>query len=118
MRLIGPALLVVLLLRLQDLDPVLAALRWDDAGLLSAGVVLGVLAYPLKALRWRTLLAARGHRYSLWRALLSLLSAGYVGHLTPGRVGDLFDREERYTTLDAKFAAVSGFIAERAVGRA
>lgn len=88
-RLIGPALLVVLLLRLQDLDPVLAALRWDDAGLLSAGVVLGVLAYPLKALRWRTLLAARGHRYSLWRALLSLLSAGYVGHLTPGRVGDV-----------------------------
>jgi uncharacterized membrane protein YbhN (UPF0104 family) len=48
-----------------------------------------VLAYPLKALRWRTLIAARGHRYGLGRALLSLLSAGYVGHLTPGRVGDV-----------------------------
>ncbi len=88
-RLIGPALLVVLLLRLQDLDAVLAALTWDDAGLLTAGIGLGVLAHPLKALRWRTLLAARGHRYGLSRALLSLLSAGYVGHLTPGRVGDL-----------------------------
>lgn len=89
MRLIGPALLVVVLLRLQGLDAVFAALTWDDAGLLAAGIGLGVLAHPLKALRWRTLLAARGHHYPLSRALLSLLSAGYVGHLTPGRVGEV-----------------------------
>ena len=88
-RLIGPALLLLVLLLLQGLDAVFAALTWDDAGLLTVGIVLGVLAHPLKALRWRTLLAARGHRYALSRALLSLLSAGYVGHLTPGRVGDL-----------------------------
>lgn len=88
-RLIGPALLVVLLLRLHDLDAVLAALTWDDAGPLTTGLVLGALAHPLKALRWRTLLAARGHHYALSRALLSLLSTGYVGHLTPGRVGDV-----------------------------
>ena len=36
----------------------------------------------------------------------------------PARVGDLFDREERYATLPATFAAVSGYIAERATGRA
>ena len=36
----------------------------------------------------------------------------------PGRVGDLFDREERYDTVDASFAAVSGYIAERASPRA
>ena len=36
----------------------------------------------------------------------------------PARVGDLFDREERYDTLDATFEAVSGYIAERAVARA
>ena len=88
-RLIGPALLLVVLLQLHDLTTVLAALTWDDAGLLGAGIGLGLLAYPLKALRWRTLLAARGHPYPRSRALLSLLSAGYVGHLTPGRVGDL-----------------------------
>lgn len=35
----------------------------------------------------------------------------------PCRVGDLFDREERYDTLDATFAAVSGYIADRAIGR-
>ena len=35
----------------------------------------------------------------------------------PGRVGDLFDREERYATLAATFEAVSGYIAERAATR-
>ncbi len=35
----------------------------------------------------------------------------------PSRIGDLFDREERYTTLPATYAAVSGFVAERAVPR-
>lgn len=36
----------------------------------------------------------------------------------PGRVGDLFDREERYDTLDATFEAVTAYIAERAVAKA
>ncbi|KQN24806.1 threonine synthase [Sphingomonas sp. Leaf33] len=35
----------------------------------------------------------------------------------PGRVGDLFDREERYVTLDATFEAVTAYIAERAVAK-
>lgn len=33
----------------------------------------------------------------------------------PSRVGDLFEREERYTTLPATFDAVTSYIAERAV---
>ncbi len=32
----------------------------------------------------------------------------------PSRVGDLFERQERFTTLPADYASVSGFIAERA----
>ncbi|MHA6722047.1 threonine synthase [Sphingomonas sp. RS2018] len=36
----------------------------------------------------------------------------------PARVGDLFDREERYATLDGSFDAVTAYIAERAVARA
>jgi threonine synthase len=35
----------------------------------------------------------------------------------PSRMGDLFDREERYATLPSTFDAVSGYVAERAVGR-
>lgn len=36
----------------------------------------------------------------------------------PARIGDLFDREERFATLPATFDAVTGYIAERAVARA
>ena len=36
----------------------------------------------------------------------------------PGRLGDLFQREERYATLPATLAAVSAYIAERATPRA
>jgi len=36
----------------------------------------------------------------------------------PARVGDLFDREERYATLPGTFEAVTAYIAERAVARA
>jgi len=35
----------------------------------------------------------------------------------PGRVGDLFEREERFAVLPATFDAISGYIAERAVAR-
>ncbi|WP_230769691.1 threonine synthase [Sphingomonas sp. Leaf4] len=35
----------------------------------------------------------------------------------PGRVGDLFEREERYVTLPATFEAVTAWIAERATPR-
>lgn len=36
----------------------------------------------------------------------------------PARVGDLFEREERFDTLPATFADVTGYIAERATPRA
>ncbi|MFL0414857.1 threonine synthase [Sphingomonas sp. 179-I 2A4 NHS] len=37
--------------------------------------------------------------------------------ILPPRMGDLFEREERFDTLDATFAAVSDYIAERATPR-
>ena len=36
----------------------------------------------------------------------------------PGRIGDLFDRQERYDTLPATFGAITGYIAERAHAKA
>lgn len=36
----------------------------------------------------------------------------------PGRIGDLFDRQERYDTLPATFDAITGYIAERAHAKA
>jgi threonine synthase len=36
----------------------------------------------------------------------------------PNRVGDLFERQERYDTLPAEFGAITGYIAERARAKA
>jgi len=36
----------------------------------------------------------------------------------PSRIGDLFDREERYDTLPGTFEAVTAYIAERATAKA
>jgi uncharacterized membrane protein YbhN (UPF0104 family) len=88
-RLIGPALLVVVLYRLQDAHLVLARLDRRDILPISAAMLLNALNYYFKVLRWDVLLHARGHRYSRLRAWTSFLSSGYLGLLTPGRVGDL-----------------------------
>ena len=88
-RLVGPALLVVVLYRLHGAGVVLDQLDRHDILPLTGAMLLGALNYYFKVLRWDVLLAARGHRYSRLRAWTSFLSSGYVGLLTPGRVGDL-----------------------------
>lgn len=88
-RLVGPALLVVVLTRLHGAGVVLEQLDRRDILPLAAAMLLGALSYYFKVLRWDVLLAARGHHYSRLRAWTSFLSSGYIGLLTPGRVGDL-----------------------------
>ncbi len=88
-QLVGPVLLVFVLLHLQDVGAVLDALSWSDGVPLMAAMLLNALNYYFKVLRWDVLLAARGYSYSRLRAWTSFLSSGYVGLLTPGRVGDL-----------------------------
>lgn len=88
-RLIGPALLIVVLYRLQGAGPVLAQFDRHDILPLAAAMLLNAVNYYFKVLRWDVLLAARGYTYSRLRAWTSFLSSGYVGLMTPGRVGDL-----------------------------
>ena len=88
-RLVGPALLVVVLYRLRGAEVVLAQLDRHDILPLAGAMLLNALNYYFKVLRWDVLLAARGLHYSRLRAWTSFLSSGYVGLLTPGRVGDL-----------------------------
>ena len=88
-RLVGPALLVFVLWRLEGAGAVLARLEPGDALPIAAAMLLNALNYYFKVLRWDVLLAARGYTYSRLRAWTSFLSSGYVGLMTPGRVGDL-----------------------------
>jgi glycosyltransferase 2 family protein len=82
-------LLIFVLYRLQGAGAVLAELDLADAVPITVAMLLNALNYYFKVLRWDVLLAARGYTYSRLRAWTSFLSSGYVGLMTPGRVGDL-----------------------------
>ncbi|WP_437305101.1 lysylphosphatidylglycerol synthase transmembrane domain-containing protein [Sorangium sp. So ce388] len=88
-RLVGPLLLAVVILRMKDRDAVLAALASASAGPLALAAALNLLNIHLKVVRWDALLRARDIHYPLGRAWASFMTSLYVGMLTPGRVGDL-----------------------------
>jgi glycosyltransferase 2 family protein len=88
-RLVGPLLLVVVLLRIPDRQAVLSAIGAAATAPLLLAVLLNLVNIHLKVLRWDVLLRARGIHYPLRRAWGSFLTSLYVGMLTPGRVGDV-----------------------------
>ncbi len=89
LRLVGPALLLVVFLRMKDRAAVLellsSALGWH----LAAAVALNFASVHVKVLRWTVLLRARGIAYPVKSAWVSFLASSYAGMLTPGRVGDV-----------------------------
>lgn len=87
-RLIGPAILVVVLVRSGDLGAVVTAVRRAALLPLLGAVALNAAMFQLKVLRWQALLRARGVVYRTGRAWSSFMASVYVGMLTPGRVGD------------------------------
>jgi hypothetical protein len=88
-RLIGPALLLVVVGRLDDKAALWTAVKDANILLLAIALLLNVPVVHLKVVRWRALLAARGFRYPLGRSYAAVLSSLYLGMLTPGRVGDV-----------------------------
>ncbi|MBI4700402.1 MAG: flippase-like domain-containing protein [Deltaproteobacteria bacterium] len=88
-RLLGPALLVAVLLRIEDPSALGATLRGASPLLLALAVALNSLNLHCKVLRWQALLRTRGVSYPLGRAWKAFLASVYLGMLTPGRVGDV-----------------------------
>lgn len=89
LRLLGPVLLVVVLLRLDDPLKIHRTMAEANWALLATAILLNGLVVHLKVVRWRLLLARSGYRYPLGRAWLAFLASAYVALLTPGRVGDV-----------------------------
>ncbi len=87
-RLLGPLLLAVVVLKIGDPEQLWESLKNARLGSLLAAVLLILPVIHLKVERWRMLLRARGHRYPLTRAYQAFLASVYLGMLTPGRVGD------------------------------
>ena len=99
-----------------DLDDMALAMRWAHA---EAGQIIDPhSAIGLAAARRASLPAdipvvtlATAHPAKFRDAVERATGARPV---LPARIGDLFDREERYATLPATFAAVTAYVAERA----
>jgi uncharacterized membrane protein YbhN (UPF0104 family) len=87
-RLLGPLILAVLLLRTDSLAEVARAV--SNASLLPLLVALSLngIAVHTKVERWRRLLLTQGIVYPRKLAWGAFLSSMYLGMITPGRVGD------------------------------
>lgn len=89
LRLLGPVLLVVVLLRLPEPSKILAQLARADVPLLLTTLAVNFLAIHLKVVRWQFLLRARSIAYATRDAWVAFCASLYLGMLTPGRVGDV-----------------------------
>jgi glycosyltransferase 2 family protein len=113
-RLVGPAILVVVIARMRDrraiLDAVAAARAWP----LVLALLLNFASVHLKVVRWQAILEVRGIRYGTRRAWSSSLTSLYLGLLTPGRVGDVLRAQYLKHDLDVPYAeGVASVVVDR-----
>ena len=87
-RLIGLAILAVILLRL-DLEATIATLAEVRWGYLLLALAADPLLFGLKSWRWRELLQMQGIQYPGWDAFLVFVAGLFLGLVTPGRVGEM-----------------------------
>jgi glycosyltransferase 2 family protein len=103
-RLLGPALLVLVLLKMPDRRAVFAAISSAAWAPMLAATLLNLVNVHFKVIRWQVILKARGIRYPLRRAWAAFLTSVYVGMLTPGRVGDVLRIQYLRFDLDVPYA--------------
>jgi uncharacterized protein (TIRG00374 family) len=109
LRLLGPALLVVVLARL-DRAALFETLSHATPWPVVLAVLLNVVNVHLKVVRWGVLLEVRGIEYPRRRQYGAFMSSLYLGMITPGRVGDLlrvqYLRHERGVSYAEGLASV------------
>ncbi len=97
---------LALFLRSFDLGAAWASLRGSNAALLIAAVLLNLLAYPIRAWRWRHLLAPIRERIGLYNLTSTTVIGFMVTFLVPFRLGEvvrpvLLARRERLSSSAA-----------------
>jgi uncharacterized protein (TIRG00374 family) len=89
LRLLGPALLVLVIVKMPDRAAIGRVLASAALGPLAFATLLNLANIYLKVIRWQVLLRTRDIHYPTRRAFPAFLSSVYIGMLTPGRVGDV-----------------------------
>jgi len=103
-RLVGPLLLLVVLLRMDNRAQLWAVFKRADVLVLIGAALLNALNIQLKVIRWQVLLATRGFRYSTAAAWRAVLPSMYISMLTPGRVGDVLRVQYIRRDIDVPYA--------------
>jgi glycosyltransferase 2 family protein len=103
-RLVGPALLVLVIARTPNRGAILHAVAAASAGPLLLAVLLNVVNIHLKVVRWQAILRVRGIAYGSGRAWVAFLTSLYLGMLTPGRVGDVLRARYLRHDLDVPYS--------------
>ncbi|MBN1612008.1 MAG: flippase-like domain-containing protein [Polyangiaceae bacterium] len=103
-RLTGPLLLLAIIWRLEDKGALWRTIESANGWLLAAAVLLNIPVVHFKVERWRSLLAARGHRYPLGRSYVAVLASACLGMLTPGHVGDVMRVQYARRDIDVPYA--------------
>lgn len=88
-RLLGPALAVLIVSRLEHPGRLLDIVVGAAALPLLLALALNAASGHFKVLRWRTLLAEQGYPYGLRRSWMAFVAGAYLAMVTPGRVGDV-----------------------------
>jgi uncharacterized membrane protein YbhN (UPF0104 family) len=113
-RLVGPALLVLVVLRTPDPGAIVRTVAGASAWPLLLAVAVNVLNIHLKVVRWQAILRVRGIHYGTGRAWLAFLTSLYLGMLTPGRVGDVLRAQYLRRDLDVPYAeGVASVVVDR-----
>jgi uncharacterized protein (TIRG00374 family) len=113
-RLIGPALLALVIWRTRDRGAIVHAVAGASLAPLAIAALLNVLNIHLKVVRWQVILRVRGIHYGTRRAWGSFLTSLYLGMLTPGRVGDVLRARYLKHDLDVPYAeGVASVVVDR-----
>jgi len=113
-RLVGPALLALVIARMKDPGALLRAVAAASVPPLAVAVLLNLVNIHLKVVRWDVILRTRGIRYPRRRAWAAFMTSLYVGLLTPGRVGDVLRAQYLRHDLDVPYAeGVASVVVDR-----
>ncbi len=114
LRLLGPVILAVVILRLSKPRELFAILLAAHGWPLLLAVSLNVAPVYLKVVRWRVVLGGRAIDYPTKPAFLAYASSLYLGMMTPGRVGDVIRIQYLRHDTGARYAeGLSSIVLDR-----
>ncbi len=114
LRLLGPVILAVVILRLSKPRELWAILSSAHVLPLALAISLNVLPVYLKVVRWQVVLKGRSITYATKPAFLAYASSLYLGMLTPGRVGDVIRIQYLRHDTGARYAeGLSSIVLDR-----